>query len=169
EPGQIESVRDVLLQTIESLPAEAFTAAEVEKARVRRRRAAEMLQSNSTAMAQALSSASALGDWRLLFLQRDRLQAVTAEDVNRVAWTYFHKHNRTVGLYVPATEPQRLAIAPAPALDTLVKDYQGGSVTAAGEAFDPSPANLDARTRVVDVGNLKAALLPKKNRGETVS
>src|SRR5262249_18266402 len=123
----------------------------------------------SQMMAQRLSSASALGDWRLLFLQRDRLQAVRADDVNRVARTYFQKHNRTVGLYIPEKQPQRLAIAPAPPLETLVKDYKGGSVEVAGEAFDPTPENLDARTRVHDLGGIKAGLLPKKNRGETVS
>jgi len=169
EPGQLETVRDLLLQTLEHLPAQAFLPAEVDKARVRRKRAAEMLQSNSAAMAQALSSASALGDWRLLFLQRDRLQAVTAADVNRVAGTYFHKYNRTVGLYIPVNEPQRLAIGAAPALEALVKDYKGGDVTAAGEAFDPAPANLDARTKIVELAGIKAGLLAKKNRGETVS
>jgi zinc protease len=51
----------------------------------------------------------------------------------------------------------------------VVKDYRGGSVGAAGEAFDPSPANLDARIKVVNAGGLKAGLLHKKNRGETVS
>ncbi len=39
----------------------------------------------------------------------------------------------------------------------------------AGEQFDPTPANLDARTKLVDVGSIKAGLLTKKNRGETVS
>jgi zinc protease len=169
EPGKLDDVRDALLQTLESLSTEPFTAAEVDKAKVRRKRTEEQLQSNSTAMAQALSSASALGDWRLLFLQRDRIQTVTADDVNRVARTYLQKHNRTVGLYIPVNEPQRLAIAPAPALETLVKDYRGREVTAAGEAFDPSPANLDARTKIVDLGGIKAGLLAKKNRGETVS
>jgi zinc protease len=169
EPGQLDAVRDAMLQTLENLAAVPFTADEVEKAKVRSRRAAEAMQSNSTAMSQSLSSASALGDWRLLFLQRDRVAAVTSDDVNRVAKTYFQKHNRTVGVYIPVDQPQRLAIAPAPPLDALVKDYKGGDVGVAGEAFDPTPANLDARTRVVDLGGIKAGLLPKKNRGETVS
>jgi zinc protease len=169
EPGQLDAVRDAVLQTLENLAAVPFTADEVEKAKVRSRRAAEAMQSNGTAMSQALSSASALGDWRLLFVQRDRVAAVTADDVNRVARTYFQKHNRTVGVYIPVDQPQRLAIAPAPPLDALVKDYKGGDVGAAGEAFDPTPANLDARTRVVETGGLKAGLLLKKNRGETVS
>jgi zinc protease len=146
-----------------------FRADEVEKAKLRSRRTHEQLQSNSMAMAQALSSASALGDWRLLFVQRDRVEAVTADDVNRVAKTYFQKSNRTVGVYIPEDRPQRLAIAAAPALDTIVKGYKGGRVQTAGEVFDPTPENLDARTKTTQVGNLKAGLLSKKNRGETVS
>ena len=62
----------------------------------------------------ALSSASSLGDWRLLFIQRDRVAAVTAADVNRVAKAYFQKPNRTVGLYIPAKESTRLAVPSAP-------------------------------------------------------
>ena len=169
EPGNLDEVRDILLKTIESLGAEPFTQVEVDKAKVRNKRNAETLQSNAVAMSQALSSASALGDWRLLFLQRDQLQAVTADDVNRVARTYFQKHNRTVGTYIPVDQPQRLAIAAAPPLESLVKDYKGGDVAAAGEVFDPTPENLNARTKIVELDGIKAGLLQKKNRGETVS
>jgi zinc protease len=169
EPVKLDAVRDALMQTIETLGKEPFTQDEVDKAKVRSKRAAETLQSNSGGMAQALSSASALGDWRLLFIQRDRLQAVTADDVNQVAKTYFQKHNRTVGIYLPQEQPQRLTIPAAPSLDSIVKDYKGGSVTAAGEAFDPSPENLDARIKTLEMGGLKVGLLEKKNRGETVS
>jgi zinc protease len=169
EPEKLDVVKETLIKTIEDLGATPFTAEEVERAKVRNKRAEEMRQSNAQAMSQALSSASSLGDWRLLFIQRDRIAAVTTDDVNRVAKTYFQKHNRTVGIYIPEKQPQRLAISPAPAMDTLVKDYKGGSVGTAGEAFDTSPANLDARLKVIDLGGIKAGLLSKKNRGETVS
>ena len=49
----------------------------------------------------ALSEAIALGDWRLLFLARDRLRAVTAADVQRVAAAYLKPANRTVGVFMP--------------------------------------------------------------------
>ena len=118
----------------------------------------------------ALSSASSLGDWRLLFIQRDRVAAVTASDVNRVAKTYFQQPNRTLGVYIPAKEAQRLAVPAAPAIESVVTGYAGGAVAVAGEAFDPSPANpLDSRLAVIAKGGLKLGLLPKKNRGETVT
>lgn len=168
-PEKLEAVREALVTTLESLGEVPFTEDEVNKAKVRSKRNAEMLQSNSQQMAQALSSASSLGDWRLLFIQRDRIAAVTAADVNRVAKTYFQKPNRTVGVYIPTKESTRLAVPNAPPIELVVKDYKGGTVGAAGEAFDPSPANLDARLKIIKQGGLKAGLLQKKNRGETVS
>jgi zinc protease len=168
-PEKLDAVRDALVATLESLGEVPFTDDEVNKAKVRNKRNAEMLQSNSQGMAQALSSASSHGDWRLLFIQRDRIAALKASDVNRVAKTYFQKPNRTVGLYIPAKESTRLAVPNAPAIDLVVKDYKGGTVAAAGEAFDPSPANLDSRIKLLSEPGLKAGLLNKKNRGETVS
>jgi zinc protease len=168
-PENLEAVRSALVTTLESLGNEPFAEDEVNKAKIRSKRNAENLQSNAQGMSQALSSASSHGDWRLLFIQRDRIAAVTAADVNRVAKTYFQKPNRTVGLYIPSKESQRLVVSNAPPIETIVKDYKGGSVGAAGEVFDPSPANLDARIKVVSDAGLKAGLLEKKNRGETVS
>mgnify|MGYP003693777061 CR=1 FL=1 len=51
----------------------------------------------------------------------------------------------------------------------LVKDYKGDPSVAAGESFEPTPANLEARTQRFALPNgMKVALLPKKTRGETV-
>ncbi len=168
-PETLDAVRDTLVKALETLGDVPFTDDEVDKAKVRNKRNAEMLQSNSQGMAQALSAASGHGDWRLLFIQRDRVAQVTASDVNRVAKTYFRMPNRTVGLYIPAKESTRLTVPSAPPIDLVVKDYKGGTVASAGEAFDPTPANLDSRTKVIDEPGLKAGLLAKKNRGETVS
>jgi zinc protease len=168
-PEKLDQVRDSLVSTLESLGDVPFTEAEVSLAKVRNKRTAEQLQANAQAMSQALSSASSHGDWRLVFVQRDRVAAVTAADVNRVAKTYFQKPNRTVGVYIPSKESTRLAVPSAPPIDLVVKDYKGGAVAASGEAFDPSPANLDSRVKVIKEPGLKAGFLPKKNRGETVS
>jgi len=168
-PESLDTVRDTLVNTLESLGKVPFTDDEVNKAKLRSKRNAELLQSNSQAMAMALSSASSRGDWRLLFIQRDRIAGVKAADVNRVAKTYFQKPNRTVGVYIPTKQPTRLSVPSAPPIDVVVKDYKGGAVAEAGEAFDPTPANLQSRLKVVDDGHLKVGLLPKKNRGETVA
>ncbi len=165
----IDAVRDVMVKTIESLGERPFTTDEVNKAKVRNKRQAEILQSNGQGMSQALSSAASRGDWRLLFIERDWIASTTADDVNRVAKTYFHQPNRTVGVYIPTSKPTRLSIPGVPSIAAVVKDYKGGVVAAAGEAFDPTPANIDKRTQIIDEGNFKAGLLAKKNRGNTVA
>jgi len=52
----------------------------------------------------------------------------------------------------------------------MVQSYQGRPPVAQGEAFDPSPANIDARTvRFTAPNGLKGALLAKKTKGGLVS
>lgn len=167
--GKLDATRDALVSVMDSLGATPFGAEEIERAKLRAKRSSEQLLTSAAAMASALSSASSLGDWRLLFLQRDRLQAVSVEDVNRVAKTYFPAFNRTLGVFIPADAPQRLSIPTVPSIAEVVRDYRGGVAVASGEAFDPSPANLDARTRIIEQDGLRIALLPKQNRGATVN
>jgi zinc protease len=51
----------------------------------------------------------------------------------------------------------------------LVKDYKGTQTIAEGEAFDPSPANIETRTSKMALANgAKVAMLSKKTRGESV-
>ncbi len=167
--GNLEKVRDVLLQTIEHMGDKPFTAEEVDRAKLRAKRSSDQMMTNASGVASMLSSAMSIGDWRLMFLLRDRTQAVTVDDVNRVAKTYFQPHNRTLGLFIPTDTPQRMTIPQVPSIADVVKDYKGGAEVAAGEAFDPSPENLDARTTVVEQDGITIAMLPKKNRGETVN
>jgi len=167
--GKLDDTERVLLEVAESVGDTPFTAEELDRAKLRAKRRAENTLSDAASMSQALSSAAALGDWRLWFLQRDRIAAVTVDEVNRVASTYFKTHNRTVGKFVPVDAPQRLAVPMVESIADVVKDYRGGAAAEAGEAFDPTPENIDARTKVVEIDGIKVALLPKKNRGETVT
>src|SRR5581483_8039260 len=60
-------------------------------------------------------------------------------------------------------------IPAAPPVAELVKDYKGRQAVAAGEAFDPTPSNIESRTQRSQLpGGVKVALLPKKTRGNAV-
>ena len=166
--GNLDAAREKLLVTIDGLAGVEIDEAAVRRAKKRSERQYERMLVDAGGMSQMLSSASSLGDWRLLFLQRDRLQDVTVEDVERVAKTYFPSHNRTLGMFIPTDSPQRMEIPTVASIADVVKDYSGGEAVAAGEAFDPTPENLDARLNVAKLGGIKVGLFPKKNRGETV-
>src|SRR5216117_1751781 len=110
-----------------------------------------------------------MGDWRLMFLNRDRVRKVTADDVQRVAKHYLKPDNLTVGLFIPTAQPDRTDIPAAPDVAAMLKDYKGDAAVAAGEAFDPSPENIDRRTQRINLGGaLKLAMIPKGTRGSVV-
>ncbi len=165
----LEAARDTMLQVTEDIAKNPVTKEEVERARVDLLKQIELTLNSSETIGLQLSEWIAMGDWRLLFIHRDRLRAVTSEEVQRVAVSYLKQTNRTLGYFIPTQKPDRAEIPPAPDVIAMVKDYKGDATVGAGENFDPSPANVDARTlRSSTTGGLKLALLPKKTYKATV-
>ncbi len=163
-----ESVLDSMLDTIEVLVDQGVKDEEVERARQRLLKDREQEASNSARIAVQLSEWAAQGDWRLYFVYRDRLEQVTAKDVNRVAAAYLQPSNRTIGIYIPTKEAQRTSIPAKPNLSEMIGNYKGREDTSVGEAFDVAPEKIEARTHRIKIEGLDAALLSKKTRGNTV-
>ncbi|XZE52338.1 M16 family metallopeptidase [Planctomycetaceae bacterium SH139] len=171
EKGSIESARQTMLATIEQeLREQPITEAELERARQEILKQRE-LQANSTdRIAVSLSDWAAQGDWRLYFLFRDVIESLTVEQVQAAAERYLVRNNRTVGLFIPSETSERITIPPAPDLNQMLADYQGRAEVSAGEAFDPSPENIEQRTtRGTLVEGIKYAFLPKQTRGNSVN
>ena len=61
------------------------------------------------------------------------------------ASTSSHATERS-GLFIPTASRTAPRFPPTPDVVAMLKDYKGGAVVAAGEAFDPSPANIESRT-----------------------
>jgi zinc protease len=170
EGDDIAPARDAMFATFDDLKKNPITEAEVERMRVRAAKDFDELMSNPQHFAVAISSAIALGDWRLFFLQRDRYRSVTAADVQRVALAYLKRSNVTVGEFVPDAAPDRAPVPPAVDVAAMVRDYKGDAAAVSGETFATDIANLDARTQRYMLANgMKVALLPKKTRGEGVN
>lgn len=169
-PGQdADKARAEMLATIESLRSEPVSTEELERARTQWLNAWDKGFEDPERIGVELSGAIGQGDWRLYFLTRDHVRRVTAADLRRVAAERLVRDNRTVAVYVPTTQTER---APAPAtvdVAALVKDYKGSADVAQAEAFDPTPANIDARTQEFTLASgLRVALLAKGARGQSV-
>ena len=165
----IGAARDVLLATLEGFARHPVRADEVQRARTELLNDFEKAQLDTGSMVRVLSEFSALGDWRLFFLYRDRLRAVTLADVQRVATTYLKPSNRVLAVFQPTKHPDRVAIPPTPDLAEELAQVHGGEQLEAGESFDPTPANIEARViRKTLANGIRVALLPKKTRGGNV-
>ena len=165
----LDDAEKTMLSVIDGLIKEPPSKEEVDRARTRLLKNIDLELNNSGRVGLVLSEWGSMGDWRLLFLNRDRIEKVTPEDVARVAKLYLKPSNRTIGRYLPEAQPDRSVIPPSPDVVSELKDYKGKAAIEDGEVFDPSPANIEARTtRITLPSGLKLVLLPKKTRGGTV-
>jgi zinc protease len=166
----LDEARQILIKTVEDLAKEPPSKEEVERVKTRIKKNIELAMADSKGIALELTEYASQGDWRMLFLERDRLAAVTPEDVQRVAKTYLKESNRTLGEFIPTKTPDRAEIPPTPDITATFKDFKGGVAVSEGEVFDPSPKNIESRlTRSKLSNGVKMVLLPKKTRGGTVT
>lgn len=167
----LDSARRTIIAVMEGIADKPITAEEVTQAKATISRATELRMNNSQSVALELSEWASMGDWRLMFIHRDRVAAVTPEAVQRAAVTYLKTDNRTIGRFIPTEAPQRVTIpvVTQASIDSVARTYRGRAALAAGEAFDPSPANIDARTVRGQLANgFKLAMLQKQTRGNQV-
>ncbi|QSX40800.1 M16 family metallopeptidase [Shewanella cyperi] len=167
--ANIDKSQKVFLDTLESIQSQPITEKELETAKRTLLKNLTLAFNSSERVALELSEWLGMGDWRLLFLNRDRLEKVTLADVQRVAEYYLAQNNRTLGRFIPSEKPERIEIPAVADVTAMVKDYKGRELVAQGEAFDPSQDSIDSRTQTLVLkSGTQVALLPKKTRGETV-
>jgi len=171
--GSLDDVRKTMENVLDNVAKEPPSKEEVERIITRRKKDFELLINSPDRVGRLMSEWASMGDWRLMFLDRDRTEKVTPEDVARVAKAYLLASNRTVGKFVPVeaapqrVDPRRLE---TPDLTAMLNNYTGRAAVEQGEAFDPTPANIEARTQRITLANgLKLVMLPKKTRGSTVT
>lgn len=160
----------VMLDVIEGVKKNPITQEEVDRAKRIYANYYENIMDDPAQFGVHLSESIAVGDWRTLFIDRDRVAAVTVADVQRAAENYFKESNRTYGRFVPTAAPDRAPVPPAVDVEKLAADYHGRQAVETGEEFDPSPANIESRTKRLTLANgMKVAELAKKTRGGTVA
>ncbi|HEY6722338.1 MAG TPA: pitrilysin family protein, partial [Burkholderiales bacterium] len=169
QDASLDAARDALLGVLEGFARKPVTEEEVDLARRRLVNDIELTLADSRELTGILSEYAGVGDWRFLYLYRDMLKKLTAADVQATAMRYLKPSNRTLGMFLPTAAPDRAEIPPVPDVAALLKDYRGSGTVAQGEAFNPTPANIEARViRKTLPGGMRLALLPKKTRGGTV-
>jgi zinc protease len=174
DPGMsTDKALGVLTETLETVAQNPMSAGDLERARSQWLNSWEQVYSDVQRLGTALSEPIALGDWRLFFKQRDRIEAVSLEHVQRVATAFLTRANRTEGIYIPTDGAVRAPAAARGDLTAMLEGYVGRETAAAASGFDPSPANIDKLTqrKVLNLpsGSVKLALLPKETRGDRVT
>jgi zinc protease len=166
----MDDAQAAMLAAFDEIKSKPFTDEEVNRVKTQFLKNFELLMNNSQNVALQLSEWQAIGDWRLMFLHRDRVQKLTRDQVQQAAEKYFISSNRTIGRFYPEKNPVRAEMPPPPDVNALVSGYKSSVKIAKGEEFDPSPENIDRKTIRTDLkGGPRLSLLSKKSRGGQVN
>ncbi len=164
----LEQVRDTILSVLEDVARSGVTKEEVDRARQSHLKAFELAAHDPNRIAIQLSEWAAQGDWRLYFLNRDRVEQVTPAQVKQVAEKYLTASNRTVGLLRPDHQA-RADADPGGARYRQARrglHAAGRSRRAASETFDVAPMAIEARIqRPEPIGGHQAGLPPQEDAG----
>jgi zinc protease len=166
----VDSAKTVLLNTADSIAAMKITQEDLERAKNALMKSIENTNNNTIGLAINLTELIGAGDWRLWFLNRDRVEKLTLEDIERVAKKYYKKSNRTYGVFLPDTAPDRTTVSETPDIAQLLKGYKGNEVVIQKENFENSIANIKKHTEYKTLANGgKYALLEKPAKGDKVT
>ncbi len=157
-----------LISSLESLAFQPITEEEVQRAKRKLLKSIALSFNNSQELSINLSEWVGIGDWRMLFIHRDRIENVSLADVQRVANTYLIPSNRTLGRFIPDNAPKRAEIPAAPDVSTIVEGYQGRKSISQGEAFNATLENIAKRELRQHKQGIHISALPIKTRGESV-
>jgi len=167
--NDLEDAKTTLITSLDNVANNPLTADDVKRAKTALLKQFDLAFNDSRQIGVFASNYIAAGDWRLAFLTRDRTKNVTLEDVTRVAKKYLKASNRTVGKFIPVEEPDRVDIPASPNVGELLDGYTGGEAISQGEAFDPTPQNIEDRlNRAVKENAIDLAFMPKETRGDAV-
>lgn len=98
-----EQVEKEILDELQQIAEDGVTDGEVTRAKRQLRAQTAFGRDGAFAIAAQLNEMIAVGNWRLYTEFLDRIERVTAEDVQHVAGKYLRARTRTVGWYVPTS------------------------------------------------------------------
>lgn len=103
-----QAVEDEIRTVVDEIQREGVTVPEVNRAKNMLRAHEAFGRDGSYAIASQLNEAIASGDWRLYPRYMERIENVTAADVQRVARAYLNEDQLTAGWYLPLSSPQEV-------------------------------------------------------------
>ena len=158
-----------LRTAVDQFARDGIDAAQLKRVRNSRQRQFERARLSPETTANALSAAEVAGDWRLFFVERDIVAALTLDEINAALRHWIAGVAPAEVLLHHAAPPRTPAPPPAVPGRTLVEAHGQRDWPLPTLAIDPlpaSPAELAAATVVVPLADpsVKAALISRRTQ-----
>ena len=161
---------EAMLDTLHSLVDEPPSDEEVERAKSNFAANFELGFNNPNAIGRQLSEWAAMGDWRLMFLHRDRLAEVNPEDVVAVAESTSSHRIAPSAISTPPKRRRPRRDSASPDIASLVGDYKVAKQSPPARRSNrrrrtslPGPRQSHCRTAS------RWPSCPRRNRGDAVT
>lgn len=167
----VVATRDLVRTELDKITSTKYTDEDVSRAKAKLIKQIEGVKNNTISFAINLTEIIGAGDYRLGFLYRDAIENLTKEDIQRVAERYFRSNNRTIGIFIPSKDEQR--VKPSEYTDeqlvAFTKDYKGKALEKETAAFEASIKNLKQNFVEGKLSNgAKYGLIKKEIKGGKV-
>ncbi|WP_029268790.1 pitrilysin family protein [Flavobacterium sp. KJJ] len=167
----IRTTKDIVRGELDKIATTKYTDQDVERAKAKLIKQIDGIKNNTISFAINLTEIIGAGDFRLGYLYRDAVEKLTKEDVQRVAEKYFRSNNRTVGIFIPSKDEQRVKSIEYTdeQVVALTKDYKGKALEKEAAPFEASIKNLKQNLTEGKLSNgLKYGLIKKEIKGGKV-
>lgn len=165
----LPDVRKEFLASMNEVGNITITQEDLDRAKNGLLKGYENLYNNTIYFGINLANIIGTGSYKLWYINRDRIANLTLADVQAAAKRYYKKSNRTYGTFIPDKAPERTEVAPTPDIAAITKDFKGKEVKEMTETFDPTIANIKAKTVYGKLANgMQYAILRKPAKGDKI-
>lgn len=167
----VVATKELVRTELDKIGSTKYTDEDVSRAKAKIIKQIDGIKNNTISFAINLTEIIGAGDYRLGFLYRDAIEKLTKEDIQRVAEKYFKSNNRTVGVFIPSKDEQR--VRPTEYTDeqlvAFTKDYKGKALEKEAAPFEASIKNLKQNFVEGKLSNgAKYGLIKKEIKGGKV-
>lgn len=165
----VDEAKTAFLTAMDQLANANITEDDLNRAKNALMKQSENLYNNTIYFAINLTEMIGAGSYKLWYINRDRIEKLTLNDVKEVARKYYKPSNRTWGVFYPDKNPDRTRVSPTPDIAALTANYKGKEVKELTETFEASIANIKSKTEYGSLPNgMRYALLRKPVKGDKI-
>lgn len=169
--NNLDNISQLVKTELDKVSTLKFTEDDLKRAKAKLLKNFENSKNNTINFAINLTEIIGAGNYKLGYLYRDNVEALTLADINRVAQKYFKSNNRTLGIFRPSANEER--VLPTEFRDhqilALTQNYKGKVLEKEPAPFEASIANLKKNLTEGKLSNgMKYGLINKELKGDKV-
>ncbi len=169
--NNLENTTKRVREELDKIASLQYTEEDLKRAKSKLLKGIEDQKNNTINFAIGLTEIVGAGNHKLAFIYRDHVEALSLEDIKRVAEKYFRSNNRTLGVFRPSA--QEIRVVPTEYRDedilALTENYKGKALEKEVAPFEASIANLKAKTQEGQLSSgMKFAWIDKEIKGDKI-